>query len=361
MRTFAVSDVSPAVDPLPTVEPRAVFEVLAGGPLEAVWRPSSPLARAWTSHAVVTRGAPGSRKEAPFHGFVAAVHAAFDDHRPLVLTPDAVWLAIAQGFAAHVVANAQTLRSRMVSHSGREIIAVRRDDFVKGSPENPWPDLFAAFASEVAARTGELHGLVVADFSTTDATARAASEIVLLSAAQPYFSYEFHSLCGIPEITLDGTTEDWLALGRRAERLIHYDASAWITELLPVLHQFVEAHEGRVDVEFWRSFYKVNSGSGGPYITGWINVLLPYVFNRERTMAANPAVKSWREGLHGASGGGPTTEQLPSGLSRVPFLWKFLQHEFQMELLGGFAGVAQDPHTLALRPEIGWAVREKVS
>jgi hypothetical protein len=29
-----------------------------------------------------------------------------------------------------------------------------------------------------------------------------------------------------------------------------------------------------------------------------------------------------------------------------------------MEFLGGFVGVAQDPATLALRPEIGWAVRE---
>jgi Domain of unknown function (DUF4419) len=361
MRTFAVSDVPPAVDPLPTVEPRAVFEVLAGGPLEAIWRPSSPLARAWTSHALASRGDTGPRKEAPFHGFVTAVHAAFNDHRPLVLTPDAVWLAIAQGFAAHVAAHAETLRSRVVSHAMREVVKVRRDDFVKGSPENPWPEMFAAFASEVAARTGELHGLVVADFSTTDATARAASEITLLSAAQPYFAYEFHSLCGIPEITLEGTAQDWLAIVHRAEGLMRYDATAWISSLLPVLHQFVEAHEGRVDVEFWRSFYKVDSGSGGPYITGWINVLLPYVFKHERAMAANPAAKSWREGLRRASGGGPTTENLPSGLSRVPFLWKFLQHEFQMELLGGFAGVSQDPHTLALRPEIGWAVREKVS
>jgi hypothetical protein len=28
-----------------------------------------------------------------------------------------------------------------------------------------------------------------------------------------------------------------------------------------------------------------------------------------------------------------------------------------MEFLGGFVGVRQDPGTLALRPEIGWAVR----
>jgi len=29
-----------------------------------------------------------------------------------------------------------------------------------------------------------------------------------------------------------------------------------------------------------------------------------------------------------------------------------------MEFLGGFVGVSQDEASLALRPEIGWAVRE---
>jgi hypothetical protein len=30
-----------------------------------------------------------------------------------------------------------------------------------------------------------------------------------------------------------------------------------------------------------------------------------------------------------------------------------------MEFIAGFVGVAQDPETLCLRPEIGWAVRER--
>jgi len=30
-----------------------------------------------------------------------------------------------------------------------------------------------------------------------------------------------------------------------------------------------------------------------------------------------------------------------------------------MEFSGGFVGVAQDPRTLRLRPEIGWSVRER--
>jgi hypothetical protein len=31
-----------------------------------------------------------------------------------------------------------------------------------------------------------------------------------------------------------------------------------------------------------------------------------------------------------------------------------------MEFLGGFVGVSQDKDTLAVKPEIGWAIREAI-
>ncbi|HUQ06910.1 MAG TPA: DUF4419 domain-containing protein, partial [Kofleriaceae bacterium] len=88
MVTFAVSEVEVAPDVLPATEPRSAIEALAQTPVEAWWRPARPLA-------MVRNG------RMPFHPFVAAVHAAFDEHRPLVLSPDAVWLCIAQGLATH--------------------------------------------------------------------------------------------------------------------------------------------------------------------------------------------------------------------------------------------------------------------
>jgi uncharacterized protein DUF4419 len=55
---------------------------------------------------------------------------------------------------------------------------------------------------------------------------------------------------------------------------------------------------------------------------------------------------------------GPRLADFPNGLSKAPFRWNCLDRTFDMEFLGGFVGVAQDQETLALRPEIGWAVRE---
>jgi hypothetical protein len=50
---------------------------------------------------------------------------------------------------------------------------------------------------------------------------------------------------------------------------------------------------------------------------------------------------------------GPTIDAFPGGLSKAPFRWRYLGKPFDMEFLGGFVGVAQDPETSTLRPEIG--------
>jgi hypothetical protein len=60
------------------------------------------------------------------------------------------------------------------------------------------------------------------------------------------------------------------------------------------------------------------------------------------------------------TGEGFQTSEAPSGLSQVPFLWRngIAGRKRRMEAIGGLIGVTQDPETLALRPKVGWAVRE---
>jgi hypothetical protein len=125
-----------------------------------------------------------------------------------------------------------------------------------------------------------------------------------------------------------------------------------------VLEHFVAASEGRADAEVWRSFVKQKNGSGGPYITGWINVLMPYLQDQNAKCAVkNRFMGTWEEGLDTPFGGGPTTEEIPAGLSSAPFTWRYLSQKLPMALLGGFLGVSQDRSVGTLRPELGWAVR----
>ncbi len=310
-----------------------------------------------------------------FHPVVAAIHLAFKDHRPLVLSPDILWLLVAQGFANHVDANAEKLRPKLVEHSGKVTIAVRRDDFVKGSPENPWPEVFGEFSGRIREHIGATtHDLLLPIFSTTGAAERAAAEVVLLDAMQSFFSYEFHTLCGIPKIVLEGTPDDWSVLAERTRGLGRLDLKWWTEALAPILDEFVAASRGRVNARFWQSIYKQDSGSGGPYTTGWITAFFPYLkdWQTGRASHKNPWLAGGgtklQELLYPPAtsdahrfGHGPTTEAFPSGLARAPFLWNYLNRSFEMEFLGGFVGVRQEAELLQLRPEIGWAVREQVA
>lgn len=78
---------------------------------------------------------------------------------------------------------------------------------------------------------------------------------------EQYFNHEMHTLCGIPNITLRGTLQDWKNVRSRAEQLLNKlvlpeFANMWKPVLLPVLDEFVNAYEGKVNAEFWQSCCK---------------------------------------------------------------------------------------------------------
>jgi hypothetical protein len=222
------------------------------------------------------------------HPLLAAVHAAFAEHRPLVLSPDAIWLTVAQGVAQHVRLHAEALRSRLVRHQGRSVVEVVWDGPL---PEDAasWSTILDTFRGALAARIGEGRArLLACDFSTTTEVDRVASEIVLLDAYSPYFDYVLACVCGIPEITLLGTPDDWRAIRARVDVLAELDLGFWTASLAPIADELVEAAAGRPDVAFFRRIYKPKEAYGQDRVTGWIARLYPYVKSEGRFDAPNP-------------------------------------------------------------------------
>jgi hypothetical protein len=332
--TFEVSDVELGRKQIGTSDAKKAFAKRTGAGTEA-------------SAANQTRLAAGA-----IHPFVEAAHVAFDEHLPLVLSPDDVWLCIAQAFAHHVDRNAEALRGRFVRHDGKAEIVVIRDHFKKGAPDNDWPGVFGEFSDAIAKHVGKQRDLVVADFSTTGPVERAASEVVLLAAMKNYFQYKVLSRCGIPRVTLLGTPADWASIKQRASHLAEYGLEAWIAALIPILDELCAASAGEPNRELWRSFYKFESGSGYDRVTGWINTLFPFVRKHgSDQLVANPSATDWRE-RHA-----PAPTQFPSGLAIAPFTWSYIGTLIPMEFVAGFAGISQG-EALEVRPAIGWAVRE---
>jgi hypothetical protein len=335
MATFEVSAVKKESQPLKKVNYEAALTNLLGGV-----KPESH----YQSH-----GVPVSSGH--MHAFVGAVHMAFANHYPLTISPDHIWMCVAQGLSSHVNANAEKLRKMFVKHEGKETLTVRKDDFIKGSPNNPWPDVFDEFSEQIRQHVGaETHDLLTPEFTTTGPNEKAAAQVVLMDTLKNYFEYEVHTMCGIPEITLEGTLDDWKKLRAKTLGLAKYDLDWWLKPLKPILDQFVDAASGRIDVSFWRDMYKRNNSSGGPYITGWIITLFPYL---SMGKTRNPYLENWNKEM---MFGGVTTTSFPRGVVYTPFKWLYLGNEFPMHFYAGFMSVTQDQHSLALRPQIGWAV-----
>lgn len=335
--TFAVDEVLPATQPLKESPAHVAVKEMLSGPINSCS----------DYHSAVVA-------DVRFQPLLAAVYMAYSQHRPLVLTPDAVWITITQGVAHHMAANAERLRDRFVSHHGKKTLTFTCNGWVLESPENPWPEAFRCWSSQIRSHVGpQTHDLLRCDFSTTGSVEAAVSDIVMMDIFQQYFHYEAYCICGIPSITLEGAPADWQRMCDKARGLRVFDMDWWLDHLLPICEQFARVSRGDIDREHWQDICKLRRDYGGNIINGWIARLFPYLLGyiKGPCNRRNPIFET---------GEGFQTLYAPSGLSRVPFT--FIKgetgEERLMQAIGGLFGISQNTETLALRPKVGWAIRE---
>ena len=346
MITFAVDNVEPAKDRLAT---RPIASLHAGA-LACGGDPAL---------AVIDHG--------DVHPLLAAVGRAFAEHRPLVLSPDAVWLTIAQGVAQHVRLNANALRSRLVRHDGKQQLVLQRG----GVPSDPaeWASAIAGLRELLATQIGDGRAqLLECDFSTTTDVDRVASQIVLLDAYSPFFSYWMTCVCGIPEITLLGTPDDWRRIRERVDVIAELDLEWWCSSLRPIIEQFARAAAGNVDRAFWQRIYNPTDAYGGETITGWITRLWPYLKINSAVDTRNYMLelpidepKQKTVGFFKKrtvyDGPGVSSNTVPATLSRATL--RIVNQETKtlgaVELVAGVSAVVQDASG-GLKPISGWHV-----
>lgn len=294
------------------------------------------------------------------HSFLQGMYRAYAEHRPFVLSPDMIWLLISQGFATHVDIHAEELRSQIVDHSGKTSLIIMDNRIRIDDPDAPWEELFPQFADSMRAYTKNgIIDLLTADFSTTTPTSRIASQITVMKAMENYFEYIYiYAVCGIPEVTLLGTPEDWQKILDKTRQLARYNLSWWVDEMVPVLENIVETSKGKIDRDFWRSMFKIHdtgpigcspsSANGKRYFDGWIVKFFPY--DNEGN----------RNDLHQIE----DRIELPDEIVKTDLKYQIILPNgailtIPLELWAGFIGLEQDPATFALTPTIGWMIRKK--
>lgn len=286
----------------------------------------------------------------PCHALFFATHIAFSEHRPLVLSPDIFWVTIVQGIAQHIRNNAESLRHLFVSHEGRETIQVTAE-ILEGTPENAWDEVILKFGETVRQRTkGDRYEQLVSNFSTTGPAERVACEAALLDAFEPFFQYAVFCICGIPEITLQGTVQDWQTINQKLDAVSDLGLDWWLPHVREIINKCIDTVSGDIDNTFWQDIYKRQQAYGGDVINGWLLKLVPYLQVRGSSSVRNPLLTD--------AGAKISSDSLPPGLSQVPFKLVCRQSIRNMEFLGGFIGIEQDEATMALKPKLGWAVRE---
>lgn len=286
--------------------------------------------------------------------FFNGMYEAYANHRPFVLSPDMIWLLITQGFAQHVNANAEALRSNFVDFDGKLSLVVhsKKDLLSPSLDSKDWEAIFPQFTAQIAEYTGkELLNTLMADFTTTTSVEKLASEATIMESMKPYFEFVIMRIvCGIPEITLRGTPDDWQKIYDKTKGLAKYDLQWWTNELEPILNEMINTSKGDIDTVFWRNMFKYHAGEecGEPgTVDGWIVKFFPYNKYGKRN--------NLKELVKG--------DNMPDEVVKVDLkymnVYKDSTIATPLELWAGFIGLEQNPVDYTLTPQIAWMIRKK--
>lgn len=304
-------------------------------------------------------------RNACFEGFLTA----FDEHYSLVLSPDMIWLLISQGISTQINQNAEQLRSRLVDFEGqRELVVMTFRDVFEN--EEDWDWIIQAFSDSIDQNMkAQFSDLMVCNFSTTGTLERVTSQITMMESVKKYFKYVVHYQgCGIPDITLLGTPDDWKEIRSRINRLDDLDLDWWRKKLEPVLDEFVNASEGNVNRKFWLDMVQEYSpqragtgGCGGPSTipakyNGWFTVFFPFCEEEDGFEGPLHVVRTPEIVTHNT--------KVCSEIKKVDvkYIMTLPDHQetHNLELWAGFIGMEMDWENHSLKPAMSWMMREKI-
>lgn len=286
--------------------------------------------------------------------FYQCVIKAYAEHRRLTLSPDVIWLKILQELSTYVNRNPEEFRELLVSHSGRLGLEVKSPTEIL-TEKTDWNAIITELLNQVSEHAnGDRASKLCSDFSTTSATEKVVSQLTVMDVMKPYFEYiVHHMICGIPFITLKGTTSDWQRLLDKAQMLSDFNLSWWLDELTPILKEFIKASQGTPTISFWKNILMKRDPDfleyGGcipsdQYFNGWI--LKFYPFDHDGGIQKKQHID----------------RNMLSEMISVPF--KYVLSDgindvtIPMEIWNGFIGVEEDSSDNSLTPIIGWFVKK---
>lgn len=296
------------------------------------------------------------------NGFVHTVIDCYNHHHNLVIRPDDVWMAIVTQFSFYINKNAEEFRNKFVDFEGQKTLSVNINGTLRSAPY----DLFVTKMTEKIDENlvdKTVKDWIIPNFSTTTSNDIVSCGIVFMATTKKYFKYECCLLCGIPNITLEGTVADWKSILVRLKKLKEYNLGTWYDMLKPILKEFVAAKKKKPNTKFWNRICDHYGGGSGPsYISGWLTAFAvfdedgnwtnvsnvhPFIVRKE-----NSKYKRWLV---------IEIDKIPSGIVKVDVKIVDNDDEYQSVMFAGHVGYKVLDDNCTFQPQIGWALALKSS
>ena len=292
-------------------------------------------------------------------------NAAHNNHYPIRIKPDDIWLLIVQSFSNHVNTNSEELRNMFVDFQGKKELIVKYgistiDEVDKKILEN--------FSEQINEQMKEFLGeklldILTPNYSTTTYENLITCKISIMGAFKKYFDYTMHLCgCGVPYIILEGTADDYKKIIEKAKYLSKYKFEWYINRIIPHIEKMVAAKEGNIDKEYFQNMIQRKeeteyisgpSGIGGheekfDYIAGWFLSFFAYIGygdgNLEKFDYKDLKLKI------------ENFKKLPSQMLTVPFkIIDINRKEYNMIYKVGFVGCDKN-EKFEISPVTGWIV-----
>ncbi len=133
-----------------------------------------------------------------------------------------------------------------VSHTAEVVVHADLD----GDEKQDWSDAIKALHDQVVGlvHDNRMKSLATTKFSTSTPDDIVTHGLVFMDAVKAYVYYEMDTLCGIPEIKVTGTKQDWETLKGKVDYILkELELEWWNEQLQLILEQFVNVFEGRLD------------------------------------------------------------------------------------------------------------------
>jgi len=197
------------------------------------------------------------------NGLVSSILSAWLYHYKLMIRPDDIWIGIMNQFYKYLKID----KSKSINY--RDDI----QDIAKKLPEYLDDEM----------------GWTVPNFSTTTGVDVLIVSLMRYGKSKKYDKFKINPKCGIPEITINGTKQDWINLKDKLKWLYKYDTESynfyiyvwkgnfrkWVDDLSEIIDKIIEAYD-KEDIEWWTKICDLHEQDKKIFISGWIKYFMSY-------------------------------------------------------------------------------------